>query len=306
LLLLTKKLLNIIMAIMELQQHRTGHEINALLSVIEGKKPGNNVPNDPLKHAAAVLSRYVLSSPEEIAILKFDLLSADLFKNLFKQMEDLTLLESEPMIYLEIDQQTADQYLQKDQTVFYRWLVGTFLSRLKDTSFSETEGYHKLATDFDEDFSRIYRPFDLNESMFSNHGRPSPTLDDLENIGANLKRIVTLLKRNDFDYPFPVINITTLPDLPRGSVEPIIPLGNLPRRTPNEQQIAIENRISFVSSFMQSVFLGAEPLRKLVAVPGWTIEVLRNEPNNQLWNRSSWSEQGILEELLQYRRVLPL
>jgi hypothetical protein len=262
-------------------------------------------PVDPIEHAATVLSSYVLSSPEKVAILKFDLVSTPLWRNLFEQMERLTSSGPEPMIYLEIDQEKADLYARKDQTAFYRWVVETFLSKLKNTPFSETNGYSTLANNCVQDFSRIYRPFDLKDYMFSGSSRPPTILDDQENIGANLKRIVQLLTRSELESPFPIINITTLPDLPAGSVEPIISTGNLPGRPVNEQQIAIENRISFVSSFMQSVYLGGGSLRKLVAVPGWTIEVLRNGTDNQQWNRSSWSESGILEELL-YRRILSL
>lgn len=246
--------------------------------------------SDFILKAAATLYSLMLYSCEELTIKKYGRIEEPVIETIFQKLEEITREMEHPVVYIKFDPETMALHRQQDSTEFYKSLVGKVLDSIEKTQYKDEDGVKRFREQYETDFGSIYT-----------HNAWASLLSSCYNESTNIKTLVNTMFKDKSKRPILLINITVLPSYPKNSVTVKREVGKLIEPSAKDFNWSA----SYVSAVMMSFFSGGEGLRKTIAVPGWTIDILKNSWVNQEWNTSGYAEGAILEEL-SFRKIVEL
>ena len=243
------------------------------------------ITDSNMDEVARSLYQCMLFSYPELVIKKYDRAQESDLVQLFRRTEELTRDEKRPVVYLEID--TGMVALEKDNLPeFYRRVVGRVLNSLSQTRYAGTDSVTAIQEAFDNDFEMLYG----ESGALLRRGGYS--------FGANLAKLFYSCSEDKKNDPIPLINISNVPNLSKNSVSTTSSEGLI-----SQSDMNLERAVTFPSSALFDFFLGGGGHHKAIAIPGWTIDIIRGDQPD--WYKSIQAIWQVHDEL-QFRQVIDL
>lgn len=291
-----------------------GHQsTSGLLELIDAAPhTESGLEHSVIDRAAARLHQLIIE-PEirEILIKKYGRVPEDMLTAIFTRVAERTQKNQRPVLYFPIDQQFMElecgrpdgpitEILHRDRTPLYRHVIGYILGEVGKTWLASEPGVVHVRYLYEHDFEALCQP-----SVQSPMRRQPPILKPYHNLGANLRDLVlALFPHNPWQVHF-LVNISVVPNLPEGSVTVETELPPEALMAPDARNL--EYAAAYAANTMALFLHSAGALKKTVAVPGWTLDILHRiygEPNHP-WNPHGWNEAAIFEDVRD-RRILTL
>ncbi|GEM_PF-6776623 len=232
----------------------------------------------------------------ELIIKKYDLLSEKTWQAVFQQMQQQTQESKQPLIYIEINKDIMNLEI-KSQEQFYKYVVATLLAGIDHTNFKNHDKVQNLKELYEQDLKKIYNEQDYIYDR--------SILSPLVNIGVNLKSLLDYIDENKYNRPTPILNYSTVSNYPKQAVTV---LQNTEKNAIEKPDPEIELAATYTSTRLFELLAGGgySSLPKIVALPGWTIDILTGSWENQHWNRHTFWAQGAILEQLSYRTIIEI
>ncbi len=289
------------------------HPSSELSELIDAAQHAESGLEHSLIDRAAVRLHQLMIEPSirEILIKKYGRIPEDIVTAIFKKVAERTQQNHQPVLYLPLDQQFMElesgrpdgpiaELTKRDRTPFYRHVIGYILGEVAKTWLVSEPGVVHVRYLYEHDFEALYAPMAPSPVR-----RQPPLLKPYHNFGANLRDLVlTMFPHNPWQVHF-LVNISVVSNLPEGSVTVQTELPPQAVMAPDARNL--EYAAAYAANSMATFLHSAGALKKTVALPGWTLDILHKiygEPNHP-WNPHGWNESAIFEDVND-RRILEL